>query len=81
MPKSLTCAGFPIREYDKKIPTDLTASQILVRSGNIGSVRIAQKLGQEKFKLFLSKLGVLETINFDIDEVGVPIKFNWESVL
>ena len=77
LPKSLTCAGFPIREYDKKIPADLTASQILVRSGNIGSVRIAQKTGQEKFKLFLSKLGVLETINFDIDEVGVPIKFNW----
>ena len=25
----------------------------------------------------MSKLGVLETINFDIDEVGVPIKFNW----
>ena len=69
--------GFPIREYDKKIPSDLTAEQILVRSGNIGSVRIAQKLGEEKFKSFLSKIGVLETINFDIEEVGTPIKFNW----
>ena len=51
----LTCAGFPIREYDKKIPKDLTAEQILVRSGNIGSVRIAQKLGEEKFKSFFHK--------------------------
>ena len=77
LPKSLTCAGFPIREYDSKIPSDLTAEQILVRSGNIGSVRIAQQLGEEKFSLFLSKLGVLEKINFEIEEVGSPIKFNW----
>jgi len=77
LPKSLTCAGFPIREYDNKIPSNLTAEQILVRSGNIGSVRIAQKVGEKKFKLFLSKLGVLNKINFDIEEVGRPIKFNW----
>jgi len=77
LPKSLSCAGFPIREYDDKIPSNLTAEQILIRSGNIGSVRIGQKIGQEKFKLFLSKLGLLEKINFDIEEVGKPIKFNW----
>ena len=33
-----------IREYDNKIPKDLTAEEILIRSGNIGSVRIGQKL-------------------------------------
>ena len=77
LPKSVTCAGFTIREYDNKIPSDLTAEQILVRSGNIGSVRIGQKIGQEKFKSFLSKIGVLDEINFDIKEVGKPLKFNW----
>ena len=77
LPKSLTCAGFPIREYDNKIPSNLTTEQILIRSGNIGSVRIGQKVGEEKFKLFLSKIGVLDEINFDIEEVGKPIKFNW----
>jgi len=77
LPKSLPCAGFPIREYDDKMPSDLTAEQILIRSGNIGSVRIGQKLGVEKFKFFLSKLNLLEKIDFDIDEVGVPLKFNW----
>ena len=77
LPKSLTCAGFPIREYDDEIPSNLTAEQILVRSGNVGSVRIGQKVGEEKFKLFLSKIGVLEKIKFDIEEVGKPIKFNW----
>ncbi len=77
LPKSLTCSGFPIREYDNKIPSDLTAEQILIRSGNIGSVRIGQKVGEEKFKLFLSKLGVLKKIDFDIEEVGKPIDFRW----
>ena len=77
LPNSITCAGFTIKEYDNKIPSDLTAEQILIRSGNIGSVRIGQKIGQEKFKSFLSKIGVLDEINFDIKEVGKPLKFNW----
>ena len=77
LPKSVECAGFTIREYDNKIPSDLTAEQILIRSGNIGSVRIGQKIGQEKFKSFLSKIGVLDEINFDIKEIGKPLKFNW----
>ena len=77
LPKSLTCAGFPIREYDKEIPSNLTAEEILVRSGNIGSVRIGQKVGEQELKSFLSKIGVLEKIKFDIEEVGKPIRFNW----
>ena len=77
LPKFLTCAGFPIREYDDNIPSSLSAEQILIRSGNIGSVRIGQKLGEDKFKSFLSKIGILEKIQFDIEEVGSPIKFNW----
>ena len=77
LPKSTTCAGRPIREYDMEIPSDLTAEQILIRSGNIGSLRIAQKVGIEKFKSFLESIGVLNKINFDIEEVGQPISFKW----
>ena len=77
LPKSLTCAGFPIREYDNKIPSNLTVEQILIRSGNIGSVRIGQKVGEENYKLFLSKIGITGVIDFDIEEVGIPVKFNW----
>tara|TARA_B100000963_G_scaffold347465_1_gene353843 strand:+ start:1231 stop:2919 length:1689 start_codon:yes stop_codon:yes gene_type:complete len=77
LPNSLTCSGFPIREYDKKIPSNLTAEQILIRSGNIGSIRIGQKIGENKFSSFLSKLGILEEINFDLEEVGKPLEFNW----
>ena len=77
LPKKLTCAGFPIREYNKELPSDLTAEQILIQSGNIGSVRIGQKVGEEKFRIFLDKIGITGIINFDIEEIGRPIKFKW----
>ena len=77
LPKSLPCAGFNIREYDEKMPSTLSAEQILIRSGNIGSVRIGQLVGIEKFKSFLFKIGILGKIEFDIDEIGRPLEFNW----
>ena len=55
----------------------LTAEQILIRSGNIGSVRIAQLIGPEKHKSFLKKVGVLSSIDFDIDEVAPQKDYNF----
>ncbi len=75
--KQITCGKNVIREYDNEIPSNLTVEQILIRSGNIGSVRIGQKLGTDKLKSFLTKIGVLTKIDFDIEEVGSPIKFRW----
>jgi len=77
LPKSIKCDKYRIGEYDNKIPSNLTAEQIFVRSGNIGSVRIAQKVGSEKFKLFLENLGVLNNIEFDIDEVAPQKNYNF----
>jgi cell division protein FtsI (penicillin-binding protein 3) len=77
LPKSIKCDKYRIGEYDNKIPSDLTAEQILVRSGNIGSVRIAQKVGSEKFKKFLENVGVLSNIEFDIDEVAQQKNYNF----
>ena len=77
LPKSLNCYGFPIREYDNKIPSDLTAEQIIIRSGNIGSVRIGQKIGPEKYKSFLEKIGVLSPIDFEINEVAPQKDYNF----
>ena len=75
--KKIYCARNSITEYDDKLPSDLTAEQILIRSSNIGSVRIAQKLGIDKYKSFLNKIGILEKVDFDIEEVGQPISFRW----
>jgi cell division protein FtsI (penicillin-binding protein 3) len=77
LPKSVRCDKYRIREYDNKIPSDLTAEQILIRSGNIGSVRIAQLVGSEKYESFLKKVGVLSSIDFDIDEVAPQKDYNF----
>ena len=61
--KKIYCAGNPISEYDEKLPTDLSAEQILIRSSNIGSVRIAQKVGIDNYKSFLEKIGVIDKYN------------------
>jgi len=68
--KKIMCAGNAISEYDDKIPTDLTAENILIRSGNIGSARIAEKIGVDNYNKFLQTIGILTNISFDIDEVG-----------
>ncbi len=75
--KKIFCSKFPIGEYDDEIPSDLTAEQILIRSGNIGSIRIAQKVGLDNFKNFLNDLGLLNTLDFDIEEIGTPLQFKW----
>jgi len=75
--KSIRCGGNTINEYDLKIPPNLTAEEILVRSGNIGSVRIGQMLGLEKFVEYMNKFDLLNPMNFDIDEMGVPLKLRW----
>ena len=77
LPKKIKCAGRLISEYDMDIPSNLTAEEILIRSGNIGSIKIAQKVGLENFKKFLQDLDLLDKTQFDIEEVGTPIPFKW----
>ena len=72
----LTCDKYTISEHDK-LPKNLSVEQILIRSSNIGSVRIAQKIGEKKYKKFLNTLGFFNTINFDLEEIGTPISFKW----
>ncbi len=73
---SITCDKYTISEHDK-LPKNLSAEQILVRSSNIGAVRIAQEVGVNKYKDFLNSLELFDTINFDLEEVGQPLSFKW----
>ena len=76
--KSIKCGkNHRIGEYDDKIPSNLTVEQILIKSGNIGSVRIARRVGVEKHRSFLKSIGILDKINFDIEEVGRPQTIDW----
>jgi len=73
---SLNCDKYTISEHDK-LPKSLNTEQILIRSSNIGAVRIAKKIGIQKYKNFLNSLGLLNTINFELDEIGTPLPFKW----
>jgi len=73
---SLTCGKHTISEHDK-IPKDLSTEQILIRSSNIGAIRIAQKIGIEKYKNFLNSLELFDVIDFDLQEIGTPLPFKW----
>ena len=40
-------------------------------------MRIAQRVGIEKYKDFLKNLGLLNLMKFDLEEIGTPIPFRW----
>ena len=77
--KKMKCGGRVISEYDENLPKDLSVEDVLVYSSNIGSVKIGQLVGQEKLKSFLKQIGVLNQLNFDIEEIGKPIPFTWRD--
>ena len=49
----------------------------MIRSSNIGAVRIAQKVGIEKYKNFLNSLELFETFNLDLEKIGSSLPFRW----
>ena len=75
--KRMKCGNRIISEYDEELPKNLSFEQILIKSGNIGSVKIGQIIGKDNLKNFLKKIGVLDRIKFDIEEVGTPLPFKW----
>ena len=74
----IICGGMPISEHDE-LPKNLTAEEILVRSSNIGAIRIAQKVGVKNYRELLNSLELFEKINFELEEVGTPLSFKWEK--
>jgi len=74
----IKCRDKWISEHDE-LPKNLSVEQILVRSSNIGAIKIVRKIGSENYSNFLQSLGLLGKINFDISEVGTPLPFEWEN--
>ncbi len=74
--KKIFCAGREISEHDE-LPQNLSAEQILIRSSNIGAIRIAQMVGITKYKDFLNSLELFKKIDFDFEEIGTPLPFRW----
>ena len=63
----------------KQFPEAMTVEDILIQSSNIGTVNIARKVGEKKYKKFLKQLNLLNSPKFELDEIGSPIPFNWNK--
>lgn len=63
---------FKISDYhaEKRV---LTLPEVFMHSSNIGSVRMAQMVGTDNFKNFLSDLGLFKAPTIEIPEVGKPL--------
>ena len=78
IPNKIHCSKFTINEHDE-MPDSLTLKDILVRSSNIGTIKVARSIGEERLKNFLENLNLLNKINFELNEIGSPIDFLWNK--
>ncbi|MFL2882944.1 MAG: peptidoglycan D,D-transpeptidase FtsI family protein [Pelagibacteraceae bacterium] len=74
----IKCSKYQISDI-KKFPSKMTVEDILIRSSNIGTLKIARKIGEENFKNFLNNLNLLSTPKLELDEVGSPLNFKWNK--
>ena len=78
IPRSLKCSIHKISDM-KKHPKNLSVEEILIRSSNVGSVILAKKIGELKFKEFIENAKLLKSPELEIEEVGVPHKIKWNK--
>ena len=78
IPDKIKCSKYTIGDIHE-FPENLSVEDILIRSSNIGSLLIAKKIGEEKFKKFFDKLNLLETQTLELEEIGSPLPLKWEK--
>ncbi len=76
--RNMKCSIHQISDI-KQFPESMSVEDILIQSSNIGTVKIAKRIGEEKFKKFLKELNLFNSPKFELDEVGSPIPFNWNK--
>ena len=78
IPRKIRCSIHEIEDM-KEHPSDLSVEDILIRSSNLGSVILAKKIGEEKFKDFIKKTKITESPEIELEEIGVPHLLNWNK--
>jgi cell division protein FtsI (penicillin-binding protein 3) len=78
IPRKIRCSIHEIEDM-KEHPSDLSVEDILIRSSNLGSVILAKKIGEEKFKNFIKKTKITESPEIELEEIGVPHLLNWNK--
>ena len=78
IPQSVKCSKHIIADI-KKFPHNLSVEDILIRSSNIGTLKIAQKIGENKYKKFIQDANLLKRPFIQLEEIGNPIDFKWDK--
>ena len=78
IPRSIKCSIHKISDM-KEHPKNLSVEEILVRSSNVGSVILAKKIGEQKFREFIENAKLLKSPELEIEEVGVPHSIKWDK--
>ena len=78
IPNKIRCSIHEITDM-KEHPKNLTVEEILIRSSNVGSVILAQKVGEKNFKNFIKKTKLTKNPEIELEEVGLPHQLKWNK--
>ncbi len=79
IPQSVKCSSIHEISDIKKFPNDLSVEEILIRSSNVGSTKLAQKIGKQSFIEFFNNTNLLKIMDFELEEKGVPLPLKWNN--
>ena len=76
--RKVNCSIHEIKDI-KKFPESLSVEDILIRSSNVGTLILAQKIGKNNYKNFIDEMRILDRSTIELTEIGTPLNFNWEK--
>ncbi len=78
IPRKIKCSIHEISDI-KQFPKNLSVEDILIRSSNIGTLILAQKIGEKDYRKFIKDTNLLNTPKLELEELGTPLNFNWHK--
>ena len=78
IPRKIKCSIHEISDI-KQFPKNLSVEDILIRSSNIGTLMLAKKVGEQDYKNFIKETNLLNTPEFELEELGTPLSFKWDK--
>ncbi|MDR2077558.1 MAG: penicillin-binding protein 2 [Rickettsiales bacterium] len=80
--RDINYGKFVIKDIDSiKYRKRLNTGEVLALSSNIGTVAIARKIGADRQLGFFEKIGILEKLEIDINQVSLPMQpRKWKDI-
>ena len=78
IPNTVKCSKHEISDM-KKFPNKMSVEEILIKSSNVGTLKIARMIGQNKFESFIKKLNLNSKANLELGELGTPHSLKWNK--